>query len=120
MSVAVAAVIGVGFLGLATFTLHHEQTAPSVSAMPQGAAPEGTQVSIRRLPGEAIELSWSGDGREGAETAVGRPYTVLASADPRDFQGAKAVEVAGRRLVTDLPLPAARAQDRKITYFRVQ
>ena len=116
MAVAVAAVISVGFLGLAT--LQHEQIASAPGA--GSTSGEGTQISVRRLPGEAIELSWAGDGREGAETAAGRPYTVLASADPRDFQAAKAVEVAGRRLVTDLPLPAARARDRKITYFRVE
>lgn len=118
MTAAVAAVISVGLLGLAT--LQHEQANSGPGAGDSSSVVEGAEISVRRLPGEAIELSWVGDGREGAEASVGKPYTVLASADPRDFQAAKAVEVAGRRLVTDLPLPVARAQDRKITYFRVQ
>ena len=86
----------------------------------------GVPVSLDWTPQPAqsgtyrAELSWAGDGREGGESGAGRPYTVLASADPSSFVGAKEVEVAGHSLVTDLPLPAARASDRKITYFRIQ
>src|SRR5436190_7646747 len=108
IAAAVVLVASAGLFGMAV--LHQQvrdETDPSGLTSPEA----GPQVAVRRLPGEAIEVSWAGDGREGAEIGAGKPYRVLASADPRNFSGAKEVEVAGRRLVTDLPLPAARAQD---------
>lgn len=66
-----------------------------------------------------VELSWDGDGREGA--GGGHPYRVLASASPRDFTaGIEALEVAGKRLVATAALPTGRFGDRGVTYFRVQ
>lgn len=74
-------------------------------------------VLVRRAPGDAVELTWAGDGREGR--TVGAPYRVLASASPRDFEGAWAHDVAGNRLVATASLPAARMGDRAVTYFQV-
>jgi hypothetical protein len=79
---------------------------------------ETLPVQVRRVAGDAVELSWSGDGREGR--SVGAPYRVMASASPGDFEGAWAHDVAGNRLVATASLPAARMGDRAVTYFRVQ
>jgi hypothetical protein len=74
-------------------------------------------VWVKKGPGQAVELTWQGDGREDADATT---YKVLASASPRDFSSARPVEVAGNHLVATMALPALRAPDRSVTYFRVQ
>lgn len=130
LAAAMVVVVGAGLLGMAALQpgeLRPENVTAAILPHQSGlhlgedaGSAAGPQMAIRRLAGEAMELSWAGDGREGGESGAGRPYTVLASANPRSFVGAKEVEVAGHSLVTDLPLPATRGGDRKITYFRIQ
>lgn len=123
-----AVAVLVGALALATGLGGPESMPPGLqlgaggaelSSEAPGADGESLPVRVRRAAGGAVEVTWSGDEREGAAGA-GQPYTVLASASAEDFTGARAVEVAGRSLVASGELPATRVADRRITYFRVQ
>lgn len=81
---------------------------------------EDRPVRVRRTAGDHVELTWDGDGREARGVSPVRTYTVLASANPRDFSAAQPVEVAGNHLVATMALPAHRTGDRTVTFFRVQ
>lgn len=126
-----AAVLLVGSV-VAAGVLSMSQSAPQVGSATPGpvatpmastAAPSDEVVDrpvwLRRAPGDGVELTWSGDGREGGSGA-GSTYRVLASASARDFSSAKPVEVAGNHLVATMALPAGASAGRKVTYFRVQ
>ena len=110
---AVVAVVSAALLGLSALPSRHEPASVVARA-------ESLPVQVHRTMGDALELAWTGDGREDAVGAVGT-YRVLASANPRDFSAARPVDVAGRRLVTDMSFPAASSgTDRRLTYFRVE
>jgi hypothetical protein len=81
---------------------------------------DGLPIRVYRA-GDSLELEWAGDGREALTAAPATTYRVVASALPNDFEGGRAVEVAGQRLVTsDMPFPKRKLGDRDLTFFRVE
>jgi hypothetical protein len=105
--------------------LAHSSLATPASAAPASVpsqeSEKGLPVFVRRSGGGGVILTWAGDGRE-SQAPPGRPstYKVLASGTPAGFDDARPVEVAGSTLVASMGLPAARVNDRSITFFRVE
>jgi hypothetical protein len=81
---------------------------------------DGLPIRVYRA-GNGLELEWAGDGREALTAGPALTYRVVASALPDDFDGGRAVEVAGRRLSTSgMPFPVRKLGDRDLTFFRVE
>jgi hypothetical protein len=81
---------------------------------------EGLPIRVYRA-GDSLELEWTGDGREAVPAGPATTYRVVASALPDDFDGGRAVEVAGQRLIaSNMPLPTRKIGDRDLTFFRVE
>jgi len=92
----------------------------SPAAMTPQPSETGLPMSVQRSGGGVV-LTWAGDGRERLAAPGHRStYEVRAASTPDGIESARPVEVAGSTLVASMELPAARFDDRSVTFFRVE